>query len=226
MTRKPFLTFVSVVMAASLPFATTAQAGKGAKVGLGILAGAVVLGAMANAAQKNKAKAKARARAKAKAQARARAKARAAAAAKKRKAAQQRAIAAKKRKAAQQRAIAAKKRKAAEQRAYAAKKAKQQKVAAAEAEARAEAEAQAKADAEKTEGAFVSAPSTAALLTSKDVGDAPTETAKTDTATEVAVVDKADTATEAAPVVENADAGEGGCKRFIPAVGLTVSVGC
>lgn len=223
MTRKTVLTFISVFMAASLPLATTAQAGKGARIGLGIVAGAVVLGAMANAAQKNKAKAKQRARSKAKA--RARAQQRAAA---KRKAQQRKAYAAKKKKAAQQKAYAAaKKKKAAEKRhAIAAQKAKEQKVAAAEAKARAEAEAQAKADAEKTEGSFVAAPSTAALLTSKEIADAD----KDDTAnnpTEVAVV-KTDDAptTETTPVVETKDGEESGCKRFIPAVSLTVSVGC
>lgn len=216
MTRKSLITFVSVVLTASLPLSTAAQAGK--KTALGIVAGAVVLGAMANAAQKNQAKAKARARAKAKARARAKAKARAAA---KRKAAQKRAIAAKRKKAAaQKRALAAKKKKAA---------AEQKKVAAAEAKAREEAAAQAKADAEKTEGSFVSAPSTAALLTSKDVNEDANDRKSPTDPTEVAVVDEGDnseTTTDAAPIVENTTDGDGNCKRFIPAVGLTVSVGC
>lgn len=226
MTRKTLLTFVSVFMAASLPMTSAAQAGKKTAIGLGILAGAVVLGAAANAAQKNKAKARARARAKAKANARAKARARAAS---KKKAAY---AAAKKKKAAQKRAAyaAAKKKKAAQKRALAAKEAKQEKVAAAEAEARKEAEAQAKADAEKTEGSFVGAPSTAALLTSQDVAeDAKAPTGSGTDATEVAVVDEneASATTETTPAVENnSDNGEGGCKRFIPAVGLTVSVGC
>lgn len=212
MTRKTLITFISVFMAASLPMTSAAQAGKKTAIGLGILAGAVVLGAAASAAKNNQRKAKARARAKAKAQARAR----------------QRAIAAKKKKAAQQRAYAAsKKKKAAQQRAIAAKKAKQKQIAASEAAARAEAEAQAKADAEKTEGAFVEAPSTAALLTSQDVADDTNETQKTGDATEVAVANESETkTTETTPVVENSEGEDGGCKRFIPAVGLTVSVGC
>jgi len=228
MTRKTLITFLSVFMAASLPLTTAAQAGKKTAIGLGILGAAVVLGAAANASKNNQRKAQARARAKAKAQARARAKAKQRAAyAKKKKAAQQRAYAAKKKKAAQQRAIAARKKKAAQKRAVAAKKAKQQKIAATEASARAEAEAQAKADAEKTEGAFVDAPSTAALLTSQDVASDTRETKSNGDATEVAIADELETdGTEAAPVVENSGTSEGNCKRFIPAVGLTVSVGC
>ena len=50
MTRKTLITFISVFMAASLPMTTAAQAGKKTAIGLGILAGAVVLGAAANAA--------------------------------------------------------------------------------------------------------------------------------------------------------------------------------
>jgi len=229
MTRKTLITFVSVFMAASLPMTSAAQAGKKTAIGLGIVAGAVILGAAANASRNNQRKAQARARAKAKARARARAKAAAkkrAYAAQKKKAAQKRAYAAaKKKKAAQQRAYAAaKKKKAAQQRAYAAKKAKQQKIAATEAHARSEAEAQAKADAEKTEGAFVDAPSTAALLTSQDVAEDTNEVMATGDATEVAIAN--DTDVETTPVVENSDSVEGNCKRFIPAVGLTVSVGC
>ena len=217
MTRKALITFMSVFMAASLPLTTAAQAGKKTAIGLGILGAAVVLGAAANASKHNKRKAQARARAKAKAQARARARAKA----------KKRAYAAQKKKAAQQRAYAAKKKKAAQQRAYAAKKAKQQQVAATEANARAEAEAQAKADAEKTEGTFVSVPSTAALLTSQDVASDTSENKPTGDATEVAIADELDTnTTKTTPVIENSDTGEGNCKRFIPAVGLTVSVGC
>ena len=218
MTRKSLVTFVSVVMAASLPFASAAQAGKKTAIGLGVLGAAVVLGAAAQAS-KNQQRAKARARAKAKARHRAKARA----------AAKKKAAYAAKKKAAQRRAIAAKKKKAAQQRAYAAKKAKQQKVAATEAKAREEAQAQAKADAEKTEGSFVSAPSTAALLTSKDVTEDAEPKTNSGDATEVAVVnedDTGETTTDATPVVENTENGEGGCKRFIPAVGLTVSVGC
>ncbi len=232
MTRKTLITFVSVFMAASLPMTSAAQAGKKTAIGLGIVAGAVILGAAANAAKNNQRKAQARARAKAKARARARARASAkkrAYAAQKKKAAQQRAYAAaKKKKAAQKRAYAAaKKKKAAQQRAYAARNAKQKQVAATEANARAEAEAQAKADAEKTEGSFVAAPSTAALLTSQDIAEDTSRVKTTGDATEVAVVNQADTdTTETTPVVEDSDSGEGNCKRFIPAVGLTVSVGC
>lgn len=216
MTRKTLITVVSVFMAASLPMSSAAQAGKKTAIGLGIVAGAVILGAAANAAAKKKQrKARAKARARSKARARAKAKAR------------QRAIAAKKKKAAQQRAYAAKKKKAAQKRALAAKKAEQKKVAAAEAKARSEAEAQAKADAEKTEGSFVGAPSTAALLTSQDVAEDTNEVKSTDDATEVAVVDETETEnTDATPVVEANETGDGNCKRFIPAVGLTVSVGC
>lgn len=146
---------------------------------------------------------------------------------------------------------------------YAAKKAK----AEARAEARAEAarrqkaeasrQAAAKSDApakvaaktgvedEKTEGSFVEAPSTSALLTKGDIAgpaERADQTAPADVAAAMVEGAGEGAATEVASATDNAalaaddsksggeaveaSSTETGCKRFIPAVGVTVSVGC
>ncbi len=160
----------------------------------------------------------------------------------KKKAAKKRAfLAAKARKvaAAKRRAlIAAKKKKAAERRAYLlAKKKKKAKLAAIAAEKKAKTQKlaaveQAKADAEQKESSFVATPSTAALMTSQD-RTPETVDAKPEPNTNVAVVEPnqeavavKETATTDQNVGNKGDNSEENCKRFLPAIGLTVSVGC
>lgn len=160
-------------------------------------------------------------------------------------------LAAKKKKEAERRAyIAAKKKKAAEKRAKLAaqRKAEEQRLARAKREADAKAEQQKLAnvetnkaaanpvETEKTESAFVSAPSTAVLMTSQELVREQDAGARKPLPGNIA---RAEPAVKSAPVatdsvgVKNTTAGssqatdgEDGCKRFLPAIGLTISVGC
>lgn len=117
----------------------------------------------------------------------------------------------------------AKKRARAKARARARAKAKARAVAKAKAKARAIAKAKEDSKAEKlanakTEGTFSTPLSTAALLTEKDL--------KTDNKDEQPLQKIAanDTKSDAETVLTTTQAT--GCKRFIPAVGMTVSVEC
>lgn len=166
-------------------------------------------------------------------------------AAKKKKEAQRRAlIAAKKRKAAQKRAlIAAKKKAAAKKRAQLAAKKKLQaeKLAIAQQASETEtapdvANAQEPATSEKTESSFVSAPSTSALITSQEIEVNPAAKSTPTLGRKIANAEKTEDpiktleqprAPETISGTAQGDADQtGGCKKFLPAIGLTVSVGC
>lgn len=164
------------------------------------------------------------------------AKRRALIAAKKKKAAERRAyLLAKKKKAEKKRALLAAKKKNAEREKLAAQKeAEAQKVAAIKT-SETQAAGDAAAQNEKKESAFVSAPSTATLLTSHELEPKNTQTPLAPMPSNVAAVadtsqsENAQTTTtvEKAPTVGEASKGaEENCKRFLPAIGLTISVGC
>ena len=119
----------------------------------------------------------------------------------------------------------AKQRARARARARAKAKAKARAVAKAKAKAKAARIAKAKAKAEakrlanaKTESSFVATQSTAALLTDGDI--------KSDKKDEEPNQKIASTDTETTNATVVAVAGEAGCKRFVPAVGRTITVAC
>lgn len=158
--------------------------------------------------------------------------------------------------AAKRRALLAAKKKEAERRAYLlAKKKAEKKQAIALAKKKKEAEKRAKLAASKeeadqqklaaatpidgdteggkTESTFVTAPSTSALITSQEIAPASVDQAPTNTSTDVAVVET-NAASRTEEVVETKEQdtvgvtkdSDGTCKKFLPAIGLTISVGC
>lgn len=166
-------------------------------------------------------------------------------AAKKKQEAQRRALlAAKKQKAAKQRAmIAARKKAAAKKRAQLAAQKKAEAAKLAKAQQAGEIEAvqdvastQAPATSEKTESSFVSAPSMSALITSQEIGADPAATPAPILGRKIATVEKTEDPIKtieqprASATVSSTAQGDaeqaGGCKKFLPAIGLTVSVGC
>lgn len=111
-------------------------------------------------------------------------------------------------------------------RAMAARKAKQDKIVAA-------ANTAPEAEEVKSDSSYVAAPSTSALLVKADSAATAepalvTETSSTTPATET-VAEAADTSEAAETAAETAatdDAGDIGCKKYIPAIGVTISVDC
>lgn len=160
---------------------------------------------------------------------------------KKQEEARRRAIAAaeKKEKARRKALAAAEKKEAERKRKLAAEKAEQEKIAAAKPNQEKDTAPQAKGTGEKSEGAFISAPSTAVLMTSQDIrpDPAPAKLGKAGDTTSVATTKNGastvtTTAATAGPaptekkVSVKAESNAEGCKKFLPAIGLTVSVGC
>lgn len=203
MAKKLAASIIAATVAASMAIAPAAEAG-GRGIGLGIGLGVLAVGAMAHQAQK--AEAQQRARARAEAQARARAQAQAQARAK-----------------AQAQAQA---------RAQAAAAAKQKELAAAE---KAKAEGTTEELAEETTNntnkgpsTYVAAPSSTAALTQVDVdqasaastSDKPVESKST-----VAAAADAPTA-DGEAAQETANDAQKTCKRYVPALGVAVDVGC
>jgi len=155
------------------------------------------------------------------------------------------AIAAKKKKAAQRRAyLLAKKKKEAAKRAKFAAKKKKAKLAALAAKKKAEAQNVASVDqdavdlrnldAETKQSTYVATPSNAAVMTSYDLtseGDGTPQAMSPDKNVAIADTSKAPTVVQEADtqvqrVGAKDQASDENCKRFLPAIGLTISVGC
>jgi len=116
----------------------------------------------------------------------------------------------------------AKAKRKAQARAIAARKRKAAKIRAARARAR---------DSGPTESNTTAVPSTAALLTKNDadIDEAKNAENTTDDNVTVATTDTESTAPEDEPNASSDDAnvsGEGNCRRFVPEVGMTISVEC
>lgn len=162
--------------------------------------------------------------------------------AKKKKQAQKQAVLAAKKKTAKKRArLAAQKKAAAKKRALSAAQKtaeSQQKVAQVpETEKAIDSSADnAGASSDKTESSFVPASSTTALITSQEIEVDNRVRPAPVMGRNIAITDKTDAASEAAeeraaPVrftakEKEATSSAGSCKKFLPAIGLTVSVGC
>lgn len=160
--------------------------------------------------------------------------------AKKKKAAKKRALLAAKKKAAQiaarkaaeKRRLAAQKAAAEKKRKLAARQAEQQKLAALEADKPEQVNAQRNAKADKSESTYIAAPSTTAIMTSYELTPADRRDERPLSTKPVAAI--VDGNAQVSDVVEDVSSTLGrtktanseGCKRFLPAIGLTVSVGC
>lgn len=198
MAKKLSITAIATFVAASLAITPAAEAG-GRGIGLGIGLGVLAVGAMAHQAHKAKEAKMARARAQAQAQARAKAQAQARAKAQ----AQAQARAAAKR---QQEIAAAQKAKAAE---------------AAENGDEVAAEDSTSA-ANKTPSTYVAAPSSTAALTQVDVSQADAAKVEPTADTKVVAAGDADAEPTKTAVVEAPET----CKKYVPALGVAVNVGC